>query len=213
MPRTADPAKIHRLLGATRELLTRRGFSGASVDRICREAGISKGGFFHYFKSKEDAVVAVARDFMTELGVQFKTLSRVRDDDPAQRVLRYIDFTIDVCERSVLSTGCLIGTLSAALPDQPGAGIPAICREAFTAWIAAFESLLQGAQQAGRLTASADIQTLASQFVALVEGSLLLRNALGPGVLRSNLRGFREMLAQIMSQGATLTPRRKVAEK
>lgn len=198
MPRTADPEKIRRLLGATRELLLRCGPGGASVDRICREAGVSKGGFFHYFKSKEDAVVAVARDFVAELGRQFKTLPQARDSDPGQRILRYIDFTISLCERSVLSAGCLIGALSTSLPEEQDTWVRAICREAFTAWITAFETLLQGAKQAGLLPARLDTSTLASQFVALVEGSLLMRNTLGGDVLRRNLRGFREMLAQMM---------------
>lgn len=207
MPRNADPEKLRRLLGATRELLTRGGFGGASVDRICRDAGISKGGFFHYFKTKEEAVIKVARDFVTELGREFKALSRTSAEDPGQRLLRYIDFTIIACERTVLSAGCLIGTLTASLPAEPqhaATGIRTVCREAFAAWVAAFETLLHNAKQAGRLPARADARTLASQFVALVEGSLLLRNALGPEVLRRNLQGFREMLGQMMeSSGKT----------
>lgn len=198
MPRTADPEKIRRLLGATRELLIRCGPGGTSVDRICREAGVSKGGFFHYFKSKEDAVIAVARDFVAELSRQFKTLSQARSSDPRQRILDYIDFTISACEHSVLSAGCLIGTLSASLPEQPQAGIRGVCHEAFNTWMTSFETLLQGAKQAGLLPGRFDSRTLASQFVALVEGSLLLRNALGAEVLRRNLLGFREMLAQMM---------------
>lgn len=201
MPRNADPEKLRRLLGATRALLTRRGLGGASVDRICRDAGISKGGFFHYFKTKEEAVTQVARDFVEELGREFKALSRVPAEDAGQRLLSYIDFTITACERPVLSAGCLIGTLTAGLPGEPqsaASGIRAVCREAFTAWVAAFETLLHNAKQAGLLPARSDARTLAGQFVALVEGSLLLRNALGPEVLRRNLQGFREMLAQMM---------------
>lgn len=201
MPRNADPEKLRRLLGATRKLLIRSGFGGASVDRICREAGISKGGFFHHFKTKEEAVIKVARDFVAELGREFKALSQTPAEDAGQRLLHYIDFTIVACERSVLSAGCLIGSLTAGLPGESRAatGIRAVCCEAFTAWVGAFETLLHNAKQAGLLPARTDSRTLASQFVALVEGSLLLRNALGPEVLRRNLQGFRGMLAQMMA--------------
>jgi TetR/AcrR family transcriptional repressor of nem operon len=198
MPRTSDPEKIQRLLGATRQLLIRCGFNGASVDRICREAGVSKGGFFHYFRTKEEAVAIVARDFVAELGRQFKALSPVRGGHPGQRVLDYIDFTISACERSLLSAGCLIGSLSTSLPEEDAAGIRGVCREAFNSWIASFENLLQAAQRAGLLPGRLDTGTLASQFVGLVEGSLLLRNALGTDVLRRNLQGFRDMLDQLM---------------
>ncbi|HEX5057579.1 MAG TPA: TetR/AcrR family transcriptional regulator [Gammaproteobacteria bacterium] len=199
MPRTSDPEKFQRLLGVTRQLLIRCGLSGASIDRICREAGISKGGFFHHFRTKEEAVSTAARHFVAELGRQFKNLPQARGNHHAgQGVLDYIDFTISACERSILSSGCLIGSLSTNLPEEDAAGIRRVCREAFNSWIASFENLLQAAQRAGLLPVRLDTQTLASQFVALVEGSLLLRNALGTDVLQRNLRGFREMLAQLM---------------
>jgi TetR/AcrR family transcriptional repressor of nem operon len=190
---------MQRLLAATRLLLIRCGFGGTSVDRICREAGISKGVFFHYFKTKEDAVIAVARDFVTELGKQFRAGPQARGTDPRQRILHYIDFTLDTCEHSVLASGCLIGALSASLPEEHDARIRAICGEAFSGWVASFETLLQGAQQDGLLPARVDTRTLASQFIALVEGSLLLRKTLGPDILRRNLRGFRAMLAQLLT--------------
>jgi TetR/AcrR family transcriptional regulator, transcriptional repressor for nem operon len=199
MPRSTDPEKLRRLLDCTRLLLLRSGFGGVSVDRICREAGISKGGFFHHFKTKEEAVIKVARDFVAELGREFRASSRARNEDSGQRLLRYIDFTIAACERSALAAGCLIGSLTAGLPEGADTRIRAICRDAFTAWIDAFETLLQNARQAGLLPLRADTQTLASQFIALVEGSLLLRNVLGPEVLRRNLLGFRDMLAQMMA--------------
>jgi TetR/AcrR family transcriptional repressor of nem operon len=213
MPRTTNPEKIRRLRVATRTLLLRDGFGGASVGQICRQAGISKGGFFHHFKTKEDAIIAVARDFVTELGHRFKTLPRTRGQDPVRRVLDYIDFTIEACEHSTLSDGCLIGVLSASLPGGTATRIRALCRETFAAWIVAFETLLQDTQRADLLPDRFDTRTLAGQFVALVEGSLLLRNALGPAVLQSNLRGFREMLSQMMSPAAALTPRRENAEE
>jgi TetR/AcrR family transcriptional repressor of nem operon len=199
VPRTADPEKIQRLLAATRQLLIRCGFGGTSVDRICREAGISKGVFFHYFKTKEDAVIAVARDFVTELGRQFRAEPQARGTDPRQRILHYIDFTLDTCEHTLLASGCLIGSLSASLPEEHEAGIRAICHEAFSGWVASFEALLQGAQQAGLLASRIDTRTLASQFIALVEGSLLLRKTLGADILRRNLQGFRGMLAQLLT--------------
>jgi TetR/AcrR family transcriptional repressor of nem operon len=198
MPRTADPEKLQRLLAVTQQWLIRCGFSGTSVERICRDAGISKGTFFHYFKTKEDAVIAVAHEFVAELGRRFKIGAQTRTADPRQRILDYIDFTLHACERSVLASGCLIGSLSAGLPEARASGIRSVCHEAFNSWVTSFEALLQTAQQAGVLSARVDSRTLACQFIALVEGSLLLRNALGAEVLRRNLQGFRGMLSQLM---------------
>jgi len=46
-----------RLLEAALGVLSRKGFEGASVEDICRAAGYSKGGFYFYFRGKEDILL------------------------------------------------------------------------------------------------------------------------------------------------------------
>lgn len=41
------------------KLFSSRGYNKASVDEICREAGISKGAFYHHFKSKQALFLAL----------------------------------------------------------------------------------------------------------------------------------------------------------
>jgi AcrR family transcriptional regulator len=42
-----------RIMEAAIKLFSTRGYNKASVDNICEEAGISKGAFYHHFKSKQ----------------------------------------------------------------------------------------------------------------------------------------------------------------
>src|SRR6188474_2457999 len=42
-----------KILDSAIQLFSTRGFNAASVDDICEEAGISKGAFYHHFKSKQ----------------------------------------------------------------------------------------------------------------------------------------------------------------
>ena len=48
-----------KILGAAIKLFSTRGFNSASVDDICRDAGISKGAFYHHFKSKQALFLAL----------------------------------------------------------------------------------------------------------------------------------------------------------
>ena len=41
------------------KLFSNQGFNKASVDDICSEAGISKGAFYHHFKSKQELFLAL----------------------------------------------------------------------------------------------------------------------------------------------------------
>jgi len=47
-----------RLLDAALQLVWREGVGAASVDDICEKAGVRKGSFYHFFKSKAELIVA-----------------------------------------------------------------------------------------------------------------------------------------------------------
>ena len=48
-----------KILASAIKLFSTRGFNAASVDDICVDAGISKGAFYHHFKSKQDLFLAL----------------------------------------------------------------------------------------------------------------------------------------------------------
>jgi AcrR family transcriptional regulator len=50
---------IVRILDATREVFSARGYSGTTVDEITRVAGVSRASFYTYYPSKRDVLVAV----------------------------------------------------------------------------------------------------------------------------------------------------------
>jgi AcrR family transcriptional regulator len=48
-----------KIMESAIKLFSTRGFNKASVDDICEEAGISKGAFYHHFKSKQELFLAL----------------------------------------------------------------------------------------------------------------------------------------------------------
>ena len=48
-----------KILASAIKLFSSRGFNAASVDDICMDAGISKGAFYHHFKSKQELFLAL----------------------------------------------------------------------------------------------------------------------------------------------------------
>ena len=63
---TAGESRAEAILAAGQTIFIHYGFSRASLDLIAREAGISRTGLYHHFRSKEDvfrAVVVGLHDF------------------------------------------------------------------------------------------------------------------------------------------------------
>jgi len=50
--------------------LCRRGYDAASVSDICREAGVSKGAFYHHFPSKQALFLAIMQDWLRGIDTQ-----------------------------------------------------------------------------------------------------------------------------------------------
>lgn len=61
-PRIVKSAPVRRdeILDAAQRLFARHGYDATSVSQIINEIGVSKGGFYHHFQSKEDLVEALA---------------------------------------------------------------------------------------------------------------------------------------------------------
>ncbi|MBA1334668.1 MAG: Transcriptional regulator, AcrR family [Firmicutes bacterium] len=60
MPSAKDGDVKQALLNAATELFYEQGYDNTSVNSIIEKVGVSKGAFYHYFKSKEDVLEAVA---------------------------------------------------------------------------------------------------------------------------------------------------------
>jgi TetR/AcrR family transcriptional regulator, repressor for uid operon len=83
MARTVNPVKAEmrrrEILDAAQTCFERRGFHGTSMDQICSEAGISPGGLYRYFPSKEAIIAAMAEDERRTATLAFEGV-RTADD-------------------------------------------------------------------------------------------------------------------------------------
>ena len=63
MPRTVDPELHERrrgqILGAAAQCFMQRGFHQTTMHEICAQAGMSPGGMYQYFDSKDAIITAI----------------------------------------------------------------------------------------------------------------------------------------------------------
>ena len=58
-----QPATRQKLLDASVKLMRIKGFNATTVEDICAAAKVTKGGFFHYFQSKQDIALAAVEHY------------------------------------------------------------------------------------------------------------------------------------------------------
>lgn len=187
-----------KLLDAAQAAIRSKGFAATSVDDICAGAGVTKGGFFHYFKSKQDAVLAAVdhwNEFTSEI---FATAPYADLADPRDRVLGYVDFRMEILDRPVPEFTCLLGTLVQELYQSHDA-IRAACDAGMSGHIAALERDIALARARYAPDADWTAESLGYFMQSVLQGSFIFAKAKGAAeTARANLFHLRRYIESLL---------------
>src|SRR3546814_18283167 len=81
-----------RLLDVALRVIREKGYHATTVVELCAAAGVTKGAFFHHFKSKEDVAVQAARHWSEVTGALFVSVPYHRPRAPPHRVMSSLVF-------------------------------------------------------------------------------------------------------------------------
>ncbi len=72
------------------DMITEFGFDHVTVDDICRQSGVAKGLFYHYFNSKADIIIETYKDLDEQYSRELMDLPQ--DTDPIDRIIFAVSF-------------------------------------------------------------------------------------------------------------------------
>jgi TetR/AcrR family transcriptional repressor of nem operon len=101
-----------RLLDAALRIVREKGFHATTVDELCAAAGVTKGAFFHHFRSKEDLGIAAAEHWSKVTSGLFAGAPYHAPNDPFDRVMGYLDFRAALIRGTTAEFTCLVGTMA-----------------------------------------------------------------------------------------------------
>jgi TetR/AcrR family transcriptional repressor of nem operon len=167
-----------RLLNAALQLIRAKGYGATTVDELCAAAGVTKGAFFHHFKSKEALGVAAAQHWSEMTGGLFATAPYHAPEDPLARVLAYIDLRSALIDGSVEGFTCLAGTMVQEVfaSSDP---IRAACADSIFGHAATLEADIAAAMQRYGTPPGLNAASLARHTQAVLQGGFILAKAAG----------------------------------
>ncbi|MBS7697162.1 TetR/AcrR family transcriptional regulator [Chelatococcus sp. YT9] len=194
---TGKPDARSKLLDAALILIRAKGYSATSVDELCTAAGVTKGAFFHHFKSKDELAVAAADYWSQSTGSLFAAAPYHDHADPLDRVLGYVDFRKELLQGDVPEFTCLVGTMvQEAYGSTPS--IREACERSIAGHAATLEADIQAAIDSRGLSPDWSAKSLALHTQAVLQGAFILAKATGgAGVAAesiSHLRRYLELL-------------------
>lgn len=171
-PPAQDTSTRERLLEIGAQAIAEKSFNACGLAEILERAGVPKGSFYHYFKSKEDFGVALIEH---EVLLALEDLRAIIGDrrKPALARLRAIFETArEECVAHGAARRCLIPKL-ALETAQLSLPVQAAIKAAYDQWRAVMAQVIREAQAAGELDTARDPERLANLLVMLWEGATI----------------------------------------
>jgi len=174
-----------KLLGAALALIRTRGYQATTVDELCAEAGVTKGAFFHHFKSKEELGVAAAEYWSEMTGALFAQAPYHEHADPVERVLGYVAFRKALLQGAVPEFTCLVGTMVQEIYETAPA-IREACDRSISGHAATLEADIEAAMRDRGLSPQWTAKSLALHTQAVIQGAFILAKAKGGAAIAAD---------------------------
>jgi TetR/AcrR family transcriptional repressor of nem operon len=125
LSREAKAQHHEEITSAASKMLRERGIERTSVIDLMQAVGLTHGGFYRHFKSKDELVASSASKAFEEVVQRFE--KRTAEAGPQAALIAYVLEYLSDCHRDDPALGCMISACGAEASRQG-----AIVREAFT---------------------------------------------------------------------------------
>lgn len=197
----SQPDAKAKLLEAAMSVIRTKGYSATSIDDLCRAAGVTKGAFFHHFRSKADLGIAAA-DHWAQMAADLFGAAPYHDlPDPLDRVLGYIDFRKTLLQGAIPEFTCLVGTMvQETFETDPG--IRDACEECISGHASTVAADIAAAMEAYGIEAEWTAESLALHTQAVLQGAFILAKAKGgPEIAAESVDHLRRYIELLFSSG------------
>jgi AcrR family transcriptional regulator len=174
-----------RILAAARRVFAAQGYTGASLDEVAADAGLTKGAIYWYFASKSEVLLALVEERRERQAATLPAAIRrfTESDDPIAALTEVLKEQMDLCRQSQEWPRLVVEFLAESRD-------PAM-RERFQALVCRRQEIIRDAiaeaQRDQRLRADVDPYEVAVLLTSLFDGlqqwSLIDPTALSPDAL------------------------------
>lgn len=197
-PTRREQAEARRLqiIDAALNLFAQHGYAGTSTKQIAQEVGVTEGLIFHYFPTKTDLLLAVARQRMGFLNEALELLAGL-EELPAREVLGSIVLGwVEMMQSQAEIVTMLL------IESQTSAELGGAFKGVVDQLTGALSAYLRSRVQAGELRADLPSETSATMFFSSLMMFFLTNRGLPPDEWRARALGFTAEMLDAWFRGA-----------
>ncbi len=157
------------ILSVASDLITENGFANVSMNDIVKATGLSKGGIYWHFKSKDDIIIAIVDRIFTE---QIELIDEIlptegRAEERIMELVQYIGATLEEMTRQAPTP---LDIYALAIRHNH---LKHQLQNYFRQYQARLADLIQQGQDRGEFQVT-DVAHSAFNFIGMIEGTILL---------------------------------------
>ncbi|EJE8556281.1 TetR/AcrR family transcriptional regulator [Vibrio vulnificus] len=99
------------------QLVVNQGFTAVGLSQLLKEAGVPKGSFYHYFKSKEQFGQALIEDYFHQYLARLEAHFNQRNNSGFDNLISYFSRWLSIEKGVCNANRCLVVKLSAEVSD------------------------------------------------------------------------------------------------
>jgi TetR/AcrR family transcriptional repressor of nem operon len=168
----AKKATRNKILEIGSRIIHQKGFNNTGIQEILNEAGVPKGSFYFYFKSKEEFGLALIDEFESLVEGHLASILQIDTLSPLGRLKSFFSFFRNFFQKENCTKGCPLGNLSQELSD-----VNEIIRkrldESFNKLDSLIETCLYEAREKGEFKNDIPVPEIAAYVINSWEGALL----------------------------------------
>lgn len=158
------------------KIVHEKGFNNTGIQEILNAAGVPKGSFYFYFKSKEEFGLAVIDYFMTFMGNWIDSHLNSTTTPPLKSLKNFFDAIQGYFQEKGCKSGCPIGNITQEMADLSNP-FRAKLEQAFHEMKTKIGRCLETAQERNDLEPTIDPYEIADFILNSWEGALLRMKA------------------------------------
>lgn len=162
-----------QILDTAKDIILGKGFAAVGLNEILSTAGVPKGSFYHYFKSKEQFGDALLEHYFDNY---LQMLEHTLKDDGStnsSRLLKFFQTWLDTQSSDATTDKCLIVKLSAEVTDLSEA-MRITLKNGTDRVIARLTNCMQEGIRKGEFPANFDANTVTAEIYYMWIGATLL---------------------------------------
>jgi AcrR family transcriptional regulator len=192
VPRVSEDhltARREQILAAARTCFLNKGLHNTSMQDLIKEAGLSVGAVYRYFKSKNDIISAIASTVTTGMEQHIDAVA-----DRRLPLIESMDLVLDGIDSQIGPDGNLRIALQVWGEATLDPAIGAIVRERYEGLRRSVRRLVVQAVESGELAAGTDIDAVACVLYGFIPGFALQRVLTGFPDKKTYVAGMRALL-------------------